>query len=459
MMRLSEAAVLAAGQLRGKDVALSGVSTDTRRLGAGALFVALQGPNFDGHDFVAAASAGGAAAAMVSRSVDAALPTIEVDDTRLALGRLAAGWRARYRLPVVAVTGSNGKTTVKEMIAAILGRRGAVLVTEGNLNNDIGVPLTLLRLREEHRYAVIELGANHPGEIDYVARLTRPSVGVVTNAGRAHLEGFGSLEGVARAKGELFQALGQDGVAVLNADDRFAPLWSALIGARRTVRFGTVPAAEVSVVAGSEHTEFGDEVTTRFTLRIPEGELPVRLQLCGRHNVINACAAAAAALAVGADGEDIQQGLAGLQPVQGRLQLKVAAPGQRILDDTYNANPASLRAALQVLAAAPGKKILVLGDMGELGGGTEEMHGEMGEAARVAGVEHLFAVGPLTRFTAARYGAGARHFPDQAALIAALQAMLAEGAPPATVLVKGSRRMRMERVVAALLNVGPQGGQ
>jgi UDP-N-acetylmuramoyl-tripeptide--D-alanyl-D-alanine ligase len=455
MMALSQAAAMTNGRVEGADVVCTSVSIDTRTLQPGALYVALQGQNFDGHDFVDAARRQGAAAAMVHRPGPHALPTLQVDDTRLALGRLAAAWRARHNIPVVAVTGSNGKTTVKEMVAAILAQRGEVLATQGNLNNDIGVPLTLLRLRDSHYCAVIEMGANHPGEIAYVAQLARPGIGVVTNAGAAHLEGFGSLEGVARAKGELFQSLDADGVAVLNADDRFAPLWAQLIGARATLRFGVEQAADVSVVPGTEQMEIGDALTMRFTLRSPAGDIPIRMQLCGRHNVSNACAATAAALAAGAGVADIQRGLASLQAVKGRLQLKRAMAGVRVLDDTYNANPTSLRAALQVLVAAPGKKILVLGDMGELGAGAEGLHGELGEEARDAGVEQLFTVGELTRFTAQRFGAGARHFATQEELIAVLRAELGAGQQQVvTVLVKGSRRMQMERVVAALVADG-----
>jgi UDP-N-acetylmuramoyl-tripeptide--D-alanyl-D-alanine ligase len=452
MMPLSQAATLAGGRLQGEDAVFDSISIDTRSLQRGALFVALQGPNFDGNDFLAEARTRGAVAAMVNRPVSDALPVIEVEDSRLALGRFAAAWRARHDIPVVAVTGSNGKTTVKEMIAAILAQRGAVLATQGNLNNDIGVPLTLLRLRNEHRYAVIEMGANHAGEIAYVAHLARPTVAVITNAGRAHLEGFGSLEGVARAKGELYQALDDTGIAVLNTDDRFADLWRELIGTRRTLSFGMKQSADVTVLPGTEQMEVGDSLTTRFSLHAPHGDIPVHMPLCGRHNVLNACAAAAATLALGATPQDIARGLAGLQTVKGRLQLRRAAAGLHILDDTYNANPASLRAALQVLAMAPGKKILALGDMGELGAGAEVMHGEMGEEARASGVEKLFTVGMLTRFTAERFGSGAQHFTSQADLIAALAKLLNDTAVgPVTLLVKGSRRMQMERVVEALL--------
>jgi UDP-N-acetylmuramoyl-tripeptide--D-alanyl-D-alanine ligase len=455
MMSLSQAAAMAGGRMEGMDVECSAVSIDSRTLPRGALFVALRGHNFDGHEFITAARDQGAAAAMVQRPVAQILPLIHVDDTRSALGRLAGEWRVRHDIPVVAVTGSNGKTTVKEMIAAILAQRGEVLATQGNLNNDIGVPLTLLRLCDAHRYAVIEMGANHPGEIDYVARMTRPGVAVVTNAGAAHLEGFGSLEGVARAKGELFTALGADGVAVVNADDRFAPLWEELIGARPVMRFGLEQDADVSVVAGTERMEVGDTLAMAFTMRTPAGDIPIRMQLCGRHNLLNACAAAAAAVAVGAAAADIQRGLASLRAVKGRLQLVVVAPGVRMLDDTYNANPTSLRAALQVLAGTPGEKILVLGDMAELGTGAEGLHGDMGEEARAAGVDHLLTLGELTRFTTQRFGTGARHFSTQAELIAALRALVGTRAGAVvTIVVKGSRRMAMEQVVAALADNG-----
>lgn len=455
MMSISQAAAMADGHIVGADVEFNSVSIDTRTLQPGALFVALQGPNFDGHDFVGVARQQGAVAAMVHRPVSQILPAIEVADTRLALGRLAAAWRSRCDIPVVAVTGSNGKTTVKEMIAGILARRGDVLATQGNLNNDIGVPLTLLGLRDRHRYAVIEMGANHPGEIDYVAGLTHPTIGVVTNAGAAHLEGFGSVEGVARAKGELFQILDADGVAVLNADDRFAALWAKFIGGRKTMRFGLEQAADVSVLPGSEQMVIGDALSMYFTLCTPVGDIPIRMHLCGRHNVINACAAAAATLPLGVAIGEIQQGLASLQAVKGRLQLKVVTPGVRFLDDTYNANPTSLRAALEVLALAPGKKILVLGDMGELGTGAEELHGKMGEEARASGVEQLFTVGELTRFTARCFGVGAQHFATQVELIAALRALLfGTSSQDAMILVKGSRRMQMERVVTELLSGG-----
>lgn len=448
-MRLAEAARMVGGELRGADAVFTAVSTDTRTLTPGALFVALRGPNFDGHDFVEQARAAGAVAAMVSRAVPTALPLLVVEDTRLALGRLAAAHRAAHNLPLVAVTGSNGKTTVKEMVAAILAQRAPVLATQGNLNNDIGVPLTLLRLAPEHGFAVIEMGANHPGEIAYLTRIARPTVALVTNAGPAHLEGFGSLEGVARAKGEIYEGLSADGVAVINADDAYAPLWDELNRARRRVHFGLNAAAEVRADPASIRFELQDErLCTAFRLIVPNGETDVRLALAGRHNVRNALAAAAAAIALGLGLEEIRAGLEGMRPVPGRLQLKAGRNGARVIDDTYNANPASFQAGIEVLAACPGTRCLVLGDMAELGADAPQLHRQVGEQARRAGIERLYAVGEQSRAAVEGFGAGGCHYADHGELMAALQNELGPGT---VVLVKGSRRMRMERVVEALM--------
>ncbi len=370
-------------------------------------------------------------------------------DTRLALGRLASACRAELAIPVLAVTGSNGKTTVKEMLAAILARRGAVLATRGNLNNDIGVPLTLLRLRPEHRYAVIEMGANHPGEIAYVAGLTAPTVALVTNAGPAHLEGFGSLAGVARAKGEVYQKLATGGVAVINADDPYAGLWRELAADHHQISFGLRADADVHTPAESIQLHIhNSSIVMHFVMQTPDGALQLALPLPGRHNVMNALAASAAALAAGAHLDDIKEGLEAMTPVAGRLNMRIGLRGAHVLDDTYNANPASLRAGLDVLAACAGEKWLVLGDMGELGSDTADLHVQAGRQARAAGIDRLFTIGVQSRGAAQAFGAAA-HFDSPEALITALRDALHAGV---SVLVKGSRFMHMERIVEALLN-------
>lgn len=442
--RLSQLAAIVEGRLIGDDAEFAGVSTDTRSLRPGELFLALRGERFDGQAFVRRAAALGAAAVVVEREQDVPLPQVVVSDTLAALQRYAAAWRLRFQCPVVAVTGSNGKTTVKEMLAAILANTGPVLVTRGNLNNHIGVPLTLLRLSEEHAHAVIEMGASNPGEIALLTRLVRPNVGAITNAGPAHLEGFGSIEGVARAKGELFADLAADGVAVINADDRHAPLWHELAGDRRKVTFGLDKDADVRARAVE-----AEGSRTRFTLTTPLGEATVELPLAGRHNVMNALAAAAATTALGLDPARIAAGLAAAAPVAGRLQSRPAAvAGVRLIDDSYNANPASLAAAVEWVVAQPGEAWLALGDMAELGSDAEAAHAEAGRAARAAGIERLFAVGPLSRAAVDAFGAGARHFEDQEELIAALHEALVPGV---NLLVKGSRSARMDRVAHALL--------
>jgi UDP-N-acetylmuramoyl-tripeptide--D-alanyl-D-alanine ligase len=445
--RLSEVARLLDGEATGADVVFTAVSTDSRQLPAGALFVALTGPNFDGHDFVAAARQRGAVAALVGRPVADPLPQLRVADPRLALGRLAAAWRARFTGPLIALTGSNGKTTLKEMIAAILRQRGPTLATEGNLNNDLGVPLTLLRLNAEHAYAVIEMGANHHGEIAYLTHLVRPDVAIINNAGPCHLDGFGDVAGVARGKGEIFQGLGPDGVAIINRDDAYADYWAGLNPGRRIVDFGLDrPAAVRGAVL--------DAATNRFRLLTADGEIEISLPLPGRHNVRNALAAAAAALAVGATLEDIRRGLENLRGVGGRLQRLPGWHGGAVIHDAYNANPASLAAALEAVGAGPGRKWLVLGDMRELGPAAEALHARSGREARNAGFERLYALGEHSRAAATAFGTGGQYFDDVDALVAHLNRALRQGGEPALVLVKGSRGMRMERVVAALTATG-----
>jgi UDP-N-acetylmuramoyl-tripeptide--D-alanyl-D-alanine ligase len=442
-MTLAAAARVLDGTLAGRDTEFTGVSTDTRTLARGDLFVALTGPRFDGHAFVGEAAARGAVGALVARALDAGVPTVQVADTRLALGRLAAHWRAQFAIPVIAVTGSNGKTTVKNMIAAIMAETGPGLATQGNLNNDIGVPLTLLRLRAHDRHAVIEMGMNHPGEIDYLTHLTRPTIALINNAAAAHLAGLGSVEAVARAKGEIYAGLGDDGIAIVNADDDYAGLWRGLAGRRRIVTFGLDRPADVS--AG--YTLAADGSTIH--LQTPQGGISMRLSLLGRHNVMNALAAGSAALAAGASLADIQAGLEKLKAVSGRLEVKTGVNGARVLDDTYNANPGSLAAGVEVLKAAAGERVLVLGDMGELGEAAADIHRRVGALAARLGIERLYAVGELTREAVAAFGANARHFASQEALIDDLRAAMHADM---TVLVKGSRSSKMERVVAGIVS-------
>ncbi|MBK8508027.1 MAG: UDP-N-acetylmuramoyl-tripeptide--D-alanyl-D-alanine ligase [Candidatus Competibacter sp.] len=445
-LRLRDAARLLRGELSGEDAGFTEVSTDSRRLPAGALFVALVGPNFDGHDFVAAARERGACAALVSRRLADSLPQLQVADTLLALGQLGAAWRERFTGPLIALTGSNGKTTLKEMIASILRLRGPTLATEGNLNNDIGVPLTLLRLNREHAYAVIEMGANHLCEISYLTGLVQPDVAIVNNAGPCHLEGFGDVAGVARGKGEIFQGLGPEGVAIINRDDAFAGYWAGLNPNRRIVDFGLDQPAQVS-------GRLLDPAANRFRLRVEGQEIEIRLPLPGRHNVLNSLAAAAATTAVGASLEEIRQGLEGLRGVGGRMQRLKGRHGGAVIHDAYNANPASLAAALNALSAEPGRKWLVLGDMWELGPAADELHAQSGREARSAGFERLYGLGEHSQAAVAAFERGGRHFMDADRLIAALAEDLKPGGP-AVVLVKGSRGMRMERVVAALADAG-----
>jgi UDP-N-acetylmuramoyl-tripeptide--D-alanyl-D-alanine ligase len=442
--RLSDLAGPLSGSIAGPDVAFTGVSTDSRTLGAGALFVALSGPHHDGHEFVAEARKRGAAAAVVERPIGASLPLLVVPDPLAALGSLAALWRARFPIPLCAVTGSNGKTTVKEMLLSILSRNGATAATRGNLNNEIGVPLCLFALDDTHRYAVMEMGANHPGEIARLCRIAAPTVAVVTCCAPAHLEGFGSVEGVARAKGEVFAGLGPDGVAVINQDDDFAPLWHTLAGLRRRIGFGLRPGAEVTARLKPN----GDGIEgSRFLLETPRGATAVHLSLLGTHNVLNACAAAACAEALGISLEHTVDGLESVKAMPGRLTAYEGPPGVRVFDDSYNANPGSLRAALEVLAHCRGERWLVLGDMGELGAESPKLHRDAGHLARALGVKRLYGLGDLCRESVCGFGPGGRHFADIESLLAALSADLHAGV---SLLVKGSRAMRMERVVGDL---------
>ncbi len=446
MMLLSQAAQVLGGKLVGGDVEFSAVSSDSRKITPGDLFIALPGENFDGAKFIDAAVQAGAVAALMNtknyQDGEAPCPLLLVEDTRLALGSLSAYWRSQFDIPLVALTGSNGKTTVKEMLASILrevtGDKESVLATQGNLNNDIGMPHTLLKLRGGQRYAVIEMGMNHPGEIAYLSRIARPDVALITNAASAHLAGLGSVEAVAHAKGEIFSGLNERGIAVINADDKYAPLWRDLAQPHKVIDFALDAPAEVG--ACWDVTDFG----IQMEITAPAGAAGVKLQVPGAHNARNALAAAAAALALDISLHNIVAGLEKFTGVAGRLQRKPARDGAVLIDDTYNANPASMRAALQVLAQAPGKRIFVMGDMGELGPDEKQFHAEAGAAARQLGIQRMLALGELSRAAVDAFGAGAQHFDDIESLMAALDKELAEGV---TILVKGSRFMKMERVV------------
>jgi UDP-N-acetylmuramoyl-tripeptide--D-alanyl-D-alanine ligase len=453
MMRLSEAARAIPAELRGEDRAFGAVSTDTRTLGPQALFVALKGERHDGHDFLAQAVERDIAGALVhsTEKLPPKLPALVVDDTRLALGRLSAYWRGKFSAPLVALTGSNGKTTVKEMLASILraaSTEDAVLATRGNLNNDIGVPLTLFELRSGHRYAVVEMGMNHAGEIRYLARLAAPDVALINNAGPAHIEFFGSVEAIARAKGEIFEGLKPGGTAVINADDRHAGIWRDLAGSRRIVNFGIERPAEVSATYRLRWLE------SEIVVRTPLGEAQAVLKAPGLHNVRNALAASAAAVALQVPAPAIARGLERYSGIKGRLQKKAGLNGATLIDDTYNANPESARAAIAVLAQAPGDKLLVLGDMGELGSGAAEMHAEIGRYAREQGIGRLLALGEHSAHAVRAFGAGARHFARIEDLLAEVGNALS---PSVTALIKGSRFMQMERVVKSFEQAPPPG--
>jgi len=450
---LKEAAARAGGRVEGADaapdVAFAAVGTDSRADCGGQLFVALRGERFDGHDFVGQARERGAVAALVDHRLDLPLPQWVVDDTRLALGRLAAAWREDFAGRVIAVTGSNGKTTCKEMIAAVLGRAGSVRATQGNLNNDIGMPLTLLAARDED-FLVLEMGANHSGEIGYLSAIGRPDVAVITNAGRAHLEGFGSVEGVARAKGEIAQGLLPGGTLVVPSDSPFTDLWRGLADGRALLTCGPDEAASVRFdpAAVACAWDLGG-FETRFRVRLPDTDEPLALSLgvAGIHNVRNALAAVAVARTLGLEADAIRAGLAAVRPVPGRLNPRRGKGGVRLIDDSYNANPDSVQAAIAVLVGLPGRHWLVLGDLGELGPESAELHRGLGAIARAAGVDRLFTLGALSAAATEAFGPGARHFTDQAALVRALEAALG---PDDLVLVKGSRLAAMDRVADAL---------
>jgi UDP-N-acetylmuramoyl-tripeptide--D-alanyl-D-alanine ligase len=444
--RLNEFARSVNGQLVGDDAAFSSFSTDTRTLKSGDLFVALTGPNFDGHEFVAAAKERGAAGALVSRVVESEISQIVVSDPLEALSAFAREWRRQFQIPVVGVTGSNGKTTTKELIGSILTRLGPSLITRGNLNNHIGVPLTLLELNATHRFAVIEMGANHQREIAHLSSIAEPTIGIVTNAGAAHLEGFGGLDGVAAGKGELFRALPANAVAVINADDKYAHYWR---DARNCERFYTFGFEQPADFMAHKVRESGDANGFRieFDLVTPFGTQAAILNLGGLHNLRNALGAAAVAAAAGAKLEEIIAGLAAMRPVSGRLEMKAAINGAFLVDDSYNANPSSLKAGLDAFRNFGGTRWLVLGEMKELGDSADELHAEVGRYAKQAGIARMLAIGERSKHAVQAFGSNATWFDNIDTLIAELRGSLASGT---AVLIKGSRANRLERVSAAI---------
>lgn len=436
------------GQLAGADATVSSVSTDTRTLSDKDVYLALKGPNFNGHQFVAAAEKAGASAIIASEAVNTSLPVIMVEDTQVALGELGAAVKREVAPKTVAITGSAGKTTVKEMTAAILSRRGHVLATAGNFNNEIGVPLTLLRLTRDVDYAVIELGANHLGEIAYTTNLVKPDVATIVNASAAHLEGFGSLLGVARAKSEIFKGLGKDGVAIVNTDSQFATFWKGKLRYNNVLSFS--PNGESDADYSAEDVILGLDGCAAFQLVCPQGQIGIQLTLPGIHNVGNALVAAALAIQVGATLEDVRDGLFAMQQVAGRLNVKALSNQVRLLDDTYNANVGSVNAAIDTLASFSGERVLILGDMAELGEKARYYHEQVGEYALSKGIDYLFTLGVLSQSASSVYGERGFHFSDVPSLMTALENTLMTQQRDISILVKGSRSAKMERVVAAI---------
>ena len=455
-MMLSQLSKIVDGSCSGADVAFDSVSIDSRTITEGALFVALKGPNFDGHDYIDRAREQGAAAALVSETLTDILPSVKVEDTRLALGTFAANWISGFDIPVVAVTGSNGKTTVKEMLSSIFvracdGEKDAVLSTIGNLNNDLGLPLTLLRLRQSHRYAVTEMGMNHSGELTYLTSMARPDVAIITNAAAAHLQGLQSVEGVARAKAEIFSGVKRGGTAVINEDDTYASLWRELAGDLNITGFSLQHDADVT----AEFDLYKDH--SRVFLHTPWGDARVRMALPGKHNVANALAAVAAAGSVGVSLTDIVAGLEDWQGVKGRLQSKIIN-GMHVIDDSYNANPASIRAALEVLSMQTGMKVFVMGDMGELGEDSASLHEQAGLMAKAMGVDACYTLGEQTVLTAQAFGNHAQSYSEAEQLVAALvKELRANRDRPVNILVKGSRAMKMENIISLLDKNGGRG--
>jgi len=435
-LSLKKIAEMTGGRLYGNDAKVESVSIDSRNISNDQLFIAIKGERFDAHDFVADLE-GKAVAALVHKKIDCDVPQIVVKDTLIALGELAAAWRKTLSLPVIALTGSNGKTTVKEMLASILSQQGNVLATLGNFNNEIGLPLTLLRLRAEHDYAVIEMGANHFGEIAYLSQITQANIALLNNAGAAHLEGFGDIKGVSRAKGEIFEGLDASGIAIINADDPYTHYWQDICKDKKVARFGMHSEAEI-------HGEINEQ--GQLLINPNKNGLAVTLKLLGDHNAMNALAATAAAVVVGAKMSSLQKGLEALEPVKGRLAPMTTEQGAYLIDDTYNANPSSLQMGINVLAKRQGTKILVLGDMGELGSDVAKLHYDIGKQVKYAGIDQLYCLGKYSQHACQAFGEGGYSFTEIDDLLTQLKPLIQKDT---SVLIKGSRSMKMERVVNA----------
>lgn len=453
MIMLSEIAQAVGGRMQGADVLCSSIGSDSRNIVKNQLFVAIKGERFDGNAFAEEAIKQGAAAVLISDQHANVCPAVKVTDTRLALGNLAKYWRQQFDIPLIAVTGSNGKTTVKEMIAAILiVARGSVLATKGNLNNDIGMPLTLLKIRQEHTVAVIEMGMNHEGEIRYLTQIAQPNIALINNAGTAHIGELGSREAIARAKGEIFEGLVEGGIAIINADNDFANYWKSLNTNknRKMITFGLNNQADISATY-----ELNGNLT-QLNLTTPSGSIAFKLSVLGVHNVQNALAASAACFALGVSNEDIAKGLAVFGAVEGRLNWLPTASGAVIIDDTYNANPDSMKAAIDVLASQATTKIFVMGDMAELGADAPKMHAEIGAYAKQKDITNLLAIGQLSSHAVKAFGENAQHYTQLDTLVKSLKLLLDKNT---TVLVKGSRFMQMEQVVNQVLEQNNSQGE
>ncbi len=443
---LADIAQAVDGELVGDNVTINSINTDSRSLQVGELFLALKGPNFDGHRFLESAIELGCGAVIVDHQCEGSIPQVIVSDTHKALGKIAAYVKEKVAPKTVAITGSSGKTTVKEMVAAILSRLGKVLATKGNFNNDIGVPLTLLRLEQQHDFAVVELGANHMGEIAYTTSLVKPDVAIINNIAAAHLEGFGDLCGVARAKGEIFEGLDSDGVAIYNQDCKLASKWQWRLTDKKVRLFSCYKAAD----SFCSDVVLDENGCANFKLNTYQGNTLIELTVPGKHNVCNAVAAATIALEFGASLDDIRLGLAEMSPVKGRLNIHQITDNFKLIDDTYNANVESIKAATDLLASYSGKRILILGDMGELGTQARNYHQEVGEYAKQSKIDDLLTIGVLSQSTADAFNG--QHFSERTQLMRCLVSLLENEQQQISILVKGSRSARMENVVKDIID-------